>query len=98
MNLPQFNAAASFGPATGNYQGRAVWVRSPSAQVLPMMASCTNCEVVGRFGSIRGVGERSCCDTVWTINPKTGNYEPVQVCWSEPCTPGVVPNPLMSFD
>jgi hypothetical protein len=99
MKLPDFSAEASLRPTIGFYGGTAASASSPSGEVLPMLGkSCTNCGVVGGLGGVRGVGVRSCCETVWGVNPRTGQYEPVQVCWSESCMPDVIANPWMSFD
>jgi hypothetical protein len=81
MNLPRFHASASLGPTIGTYRGDAVPGRSGGAEIFPMLEkSCTNCEIVGGFGGIRGVGTRSCCQTEWKWNPTTHQYEPVTSC------------------
>lgn len=98
MKLPKFDAEASLRPTIGFYGGTSASASSPGGEVLPALASCTNCAVVGGLGGIRGVGARSCCETVWTINPRTGQYEPVQSCWTESCAPDVTSNSWMSFD
>jgi hypothetical protein len=93
MKLPQFNAEASLGPRNGSYEAITVFGRS-GAEVLHMLAKqCTNCETVGGFGGIRGVGRRSCCQQVW--NPVTKRLE--LSCWFESCTPEPVSSGLFSF-
>jgi len=92
MNFPHFNAEASLGPTRGVYGGNADF--GSSSGVLPMLAKqCTNCETVGGFGRIRGVGRRSCCQQVW--NPITKRLE--LSCWFESCTPDRVSNGFFSF-
>ncbi len=72
MKLPRFNAATSLGPTRHSYRGNTDFGRS--GEVLPMLGKqCGNCEVVGGFGGIRGVGRRSCCQQVW--NPITKGLE-----------------------
>jgi hypothetical protein len=94
MNLPQFNADASLGAPKGRYQANHVFARSGGLGILPMLGKqCGNCETVGGFGGIRGVGRRSCCQQVW--NPITKRLE--QSCWFESCTPDRVSNGLFSF-
>ena len=93
MKFPQFNAEASLGLRNGRYEANTVFGRS-GPEVLPMLAKqCTNCEIVGGFGGIRGVGRRSCCQQVW--NPLTKRLE--LSCWFESCTPDRVSNGLFSF-
>jgi hypothetical protein len=92
MNLPHFNAEASLGPARSVY-GRNADFGAPGG-VVPMLGTqCGNCEVVGGFGGIRGVGRRSCCQQVW--NPITKRLE--LSCWFESCTPDLVSSGLFSF-
>ncbi len=94
MNLPQFNADASLGSPNGRYEANAVFCRSRGVEVVPMLGKqCGNCEVVGGFGGIRGVGRRSCCQQVW--NPITKRLE--LSCWFESCTPDRVSSGLFSF-
>jgi len=94
MKLPQFNAEASLCPATCRYQASIVYGQPGGHEVLPMLAKqCTNCETVGGFGSIRGVGRRSCCQQVW--DPIAKRYE--LSCWFESCTPDLVSSGLFSF-
>jgi len=93
MKLPQFNAEASLRPTKRSYLGNAAFARS-GGLVLPMLGKqCGNCEVVGGFGGIRGVGRRSCCQDVW--NPITKRVE--RSCWFESCTPDRVSSGLFSF-
>jgi len=93
MKLPQFNAEASLGLTRHIYCGDADFVGG-SAGVEPTLGKqCTNCETVGGFGGIRGVGRRSCCQQVW--NPLTKRLE--LSCWFESCTPDRVSNGLFSF-
>ena len=92
MKLPQFNAEASLGLTRRIYRGNADF-GGPSG-VVPMLGKqCGNCETVGGFGSIRGVGRRSCCQQVW--NPITKRLE--LSCWFESCTPDRVSSGLFSF-
>jgi len=94
MNLPQFNAEAALRPRNGSYEANTVFGRSGGLEVFPMLGKqCGNCEVVGGFGGIRGVGRRSCCQQVW--NPITKRLE--LSCWFESCTPDLVSNGLFSF-
>ncbi len=94
MKLPKFNAEASLGPPKGGYQASTVFGRSGRPEVLPMLGKqCSNCEIVGGFGSIRGVGRRSCCQQVW--NPITKRLE--LSCWFESCTPDLASSGLFSF-
>ena len=93
MKLPQFNAEASLGLTRRTCRGNADFVGG-SGEVVPMLGKqCGNCEVVGGFGSIRGVGRRSCCQQVW--NPITKRLE--LSCWFESCTPERVSSGLFSF-
>ena len=86
MNLPQFSAEAALGPTEHVYRRNAV--SGGSGCVLPMLdKQCGNCAEVGRFGGIRGVGRRSCCQRVWTWNPATKRLELSWSCWFESCTP-----------
>ena len=94
MNLPQFTAEASLAPAISIFTGgNALDGRSSGLEVLPMLATCGNCEVVGGFGRIRGVGRRSCCQRTWDPIEK----RIVTTCWFESCTPDVVANPWSSM-
>jgi hypothetical protein len=93
MNFPQFSAEASLGLAIGTYQGNAVGGRSSGPEVQPMLASCSNCELVGGWGRIRGVGMRSCCRSTWDPIEK----RVVTTCWFESCTPVVEANPWFAM-
>jgi hypothetical protein len=74
MNMPGFDAESALGPTKGTYRANTVFGRSGGLEVLPMLGKqCGNCEVVGGFGGIRGVGRRSCCQQVW--NPITKGLE-----------------------
>lgn len=98
MNMPGFNAESSLDPTMGIYRGRAIFGRSGTGDVLPMLEKqCGNCETVGRLGSIRGIGLRSCCQKVWTWNPITKKLELSENCWFERCTPEAVRNPWLTF-
>lgn len=95
MRLPQFNAEASLSGAAGKYQESSAARGSGRAAVVPMLGkSCSNCEVVGGFGRIRGVGQRSCCQQTYVCDPKC---HAVTSCWFESCTPEVAPSPWFSF-
>jgi hypothetical protein len=94
MKLPQFNAEAALGLPKGRYQANISFGTSGGAKVVPMLGKqCTNCETVGGFGGIRGVGRRSCCQQIW--NPLTKRLE--LSCWFESCTPEAVSSGLFSF-
>jgi hypothetical protein len=94
MKMLGFNAEVAIGPSKGRYQAIAVSGPSSGAEVLPMLGKqCGNCEIVGGFGRIRGVGRRSCCQQVW--NPITKRVE--QSCWFESCIPDRVSSGLLSF-
>jgi hypothetical protein len=94
MKTPGFFAEAALGSCSDAYEATTVFRRSGRREVLPMLAKqCTNCETVGGFGSIRGVGRRSCCQQVW--NPITKRLE--LSCWFESCTPERVASGLFSF-
>ena len=94
MNIPGFNAEASLYPPKARYKLNNVFGRSGGAEVVPMLAkTCTNCETVGGFGRIRGVGRRSCCQQVW--DPIAKRY--TLSCWFESCTPEAVSSGLFSF-
>jgi hypothetical protein len=94
MKLPQFTAEAALGMPQGRYKASPVFGTSGGAEVVPTLAkTCTNCETVGGFGSIRGVGRRSCCQQVW--NPLTKRFD--LSCWFESCTPEAVSSGLFSF-
>ena len=94
MNLPQFTAEASLRPSQSRYQADTAFGRPGGSEVLPTLGKqCGNCEVVGAFGSIRGVGRRSCCQQVW--NPITKRME--LSCWFESCTPDRAANGLLSI-
>ncbi|MCK6470083.1 MAG: hypothetical protein L6Q53_18095 [Candidatus Brocadia sinica] len=98
MNMPGFNAESSFGPTMGIYRGKAVFGRSGTVEVLPMLEKlCGNCETVGALGSIRGIGLRSCCEKMWEWNPITEKLELTSVCWFERCTPEAVRSPWLAF-
>jgi len=98
MNLPRFNAEASLGRGRSIYRGNAIYGGSGGIEILPMLAKeCGNCEVVGRFGGIRGVGRRSCCQDQWIWNPITHRLEKSTTCWFESCSPEVLSNPWLSF-
>jgi hypothetical protein len=86
MKLPRFAAEVSLGPRVGTYRGNAVFAGLSGIGVLPMLGiQCTNCEIVGGFGGIRGVGRRSCCQEVWSCDPLPCHLS--QTCWSESCSP-----------
>jgi hypothetical protein len=94
MKTPGFFAEAALAPCESGYQANTVFGRSSRPEVLPMLAKqCGNCEIVGGFGGIRGVGRRSCCRQVW--NPITKRIE--MSCWFESCTPDRVSSGLLSF-
>jgi len=94
MKLPQFTAEAALGLPKGGYQADTVFGASGGAEVVPTLAkTCTNCETVGGFGRIKGVGRRSCCQQVW--NPITKRLE--LSCWFESCTPDLASSGLFSF-
>lgn len=88
MSIPGFNADASLGPTRGTYRRQVAFDGSATATVLPMAAkTCGKCEVVGAFGTIRGVGRRACSRTVWKYDPITKRYTQTTEQWFESCTP-----------
>jgi len=94
MKLPGFNAAASLGSISGMHLGSAVSKGADGLQVLPALGkTCTNCAIVGGFGTIKGIGQRSCCQPVY--NPITHTTE--TSCWFESCTPEQSIGGLLSF-
>jgi len=100
MNMPGFDAESSLGPATGRYRARAPSGGAGVGAVLPMLDDdlCGNCETVGTFGGIHGVGRRSCCRKSWRYDPITKRYEPSWSCWFESCTAEATRNRWLSFD
>lgn len=98
MSIPGFNAELSLGVAEGAYRVSAVLARSYAVRVLPMLDDvCGNCETVGRFGGISGVGRMSCCRKTWRYDPITKRYSPTWSCWFESCSPEATVNRWLSF-
>jgi hypothetical protein len=94
MKLPGFNADASLSQSQGLYRRSPFPTGRDAAEVLPVLGkTCSNCETVGGFGSIRGAGRRSCCEQV--RNPLTKRVE--TNCWFESCTPERAKSGLLSF-
>ena len=58
MNLPQFNAEASLGPALGIYGGKAVYGRLGAVEVLPMLPKRPTVDTPTRC--FIGAGESGC--------------------------------------
>jgi hypothetical protein len=50
-------------------------------------AQCGDCESVGGFAGLHGVGRKACSRRMWRWNPATERYELTTMSWFEPCTP-----------
>jgi len=98
MSIPGFNAELSLGALERSYRESAVPDRTGDVRVLPMLDDiCGNCEIVGGFGTIKGVGIKSCCRKVFAYDPITKRYTQTWSCWFERCTPERVVNPWFTF-
>lgn len=98
MNMPGFTAEASLDASAGAYRRTVEFGGSTITEVIPAADDiCGNCETIGQFGSITGVGSRSCCRRVWKYDPITKHYAPTFECWLERCTADPVRNRWLSF-
>lgn len=97
MRLPQFTAEESLARSGASFQTGLADAQSGAAGVLPALPVCGNCETVGGFGGIRGVGRMSCCERVCTVIPGTTQLQCYWNCWFQSCSPEVTSNAWMSF-
>ncbi len=98
MSIPGFNAELSLSAVEKAYTASGVMANSNAVRVLPMLDNiCGNCETVGGFGGISGVGRRSCCRKQFTYDPITKRYTQTWSCWFESCTAEAKVNRWLSF-
>lgn len=98
MRIPGFNAESSIPSTSNGFRAKAFSGTSGSASVMPMLdnAYCGNCETVGGFGRIRGVGRRSCCRDTW-VRDASGRLVRSTRCWFESCSGEASSGGLLSF-
>jgi hypothetical protein len=90
MNLPQFNAEASLGPALGMYRGKPVYGRSGAAEVLPMLPRRPTIDTVDKC--FKGAGDSGCdgllcwccySDGCWICDNYFGTEIPANCVWDD---------------